>query len=106
MLKDDTSPRHPRETRPMSATAEASTTELTDYEAEQVGRIAAWKAEHPNTLAELFRVAAQPVARAIETVIPDAVARKAIEAGYRAAELAAAGGDVARRAGVGHVSDL
>src|SRR4051794_29488371 len=90
----------------MIATAEATTTELTEYEAEQVERIAAWKAEHPNALAELFRMAAHPVARAFERVIPDAVARKAIEAGYRAAELTADGRDVARRAGVGDVGEL
>jgi hypothetical protein len=90
----------------MIATAEASTAELTDYEAEQVEEIAAWKAEHPNAISELFHKVAQPVARTLEQVIPDAIVQKAIEASYLAAERAASPEDLMRQAGVRELGEF
>src|SRR5258707_7585367 len=84
----------------MIATVEAPAAELTEYEAEQVEQIARWKAEHPNILSELFRMVAQPVARAVEQVIPDPVFQRAIEVTYRVAQKAADPALVVRQAGV------
>ena len=90
----------------MIATANIATDELTEYEAGQVEQIAAWKAEHPTALSELFRVAAQPLAGAIGKLIPDPVVQKAIEGGYMTAERTANPGDIVRRAGVDDLTEL
>jgi hypothetical protein len=106
MAKATRSRKHPAGKPSRTATAEAPNAELTDYEAGVVEEIAAWKATHPNVLSELFRLVAQPVARAFEQVIPDAAARKAIEAGYAAAERAADPEDIVRQAGVADLGEL
>lgn len=90
----------------MIATVEAPAAELTEYEAEQVEQIARWKAEHPNILSELFRMVAQPVARAVEQVIPDPVFQRAIEVTYRVAQKAADPELVVRQAGVRDLGEL
>jgi len=82
------------------------TKKLTDYESRQAEQIAAWKAEFPNPFGELFRRLAQPVAKAIEFIIPDRVALLAIRATYRASDLAANVGDIKLQAGVDDISEL
>lgn len=79
---------------------------LTDYEARQVEEIAAWKAEFPNPFGELFRRAAQPLAKVVEFLIPDQIALGAIEAAYKASELAAFQGDLKIQAGVKDIAEL
>jgi EcsC protein family len=80
--------------------------ELTDYEARQVEKIAAWKASFPNPFGELFRHAAQPLADFVERFIPDRIALLSIDAAYNASDLSASENDIKIQAGVGHISEL
>jgi EcsC protein family len=79
---------------------------LTPYEAEQVERIAAWKARPPHPLSELWKRTALPVARAVEKLIPDAVVRVAIKKAYDATDWLAAREEIRRRAGVEELAEL
>jgi hypothetical protein len=79
---------------------------LTTYEAEQLRQIAAWKSEPTNPLSELWKMISLPVARAVETVIPEAVVRSAIERSYDASELIAGRKDIQRQAGVKSIRGL
>ena len=90
----------------MTSTAEKSETKLTDYEQAQVEKIASWKASHPNAFGELFHRVARPVARFFEFIVPDAVALGAIEAVYKASDLAATQEDIKLQAGVADLSEL
>ena len=90
----------------MSAHGRTGRKHLTDYEAEQVRQIAAWKSESPNPLSELWSMVARPVARAMEFVIPDAVARAAIERTDDAADFLAGQEDIKRQAGVRDLAEL
>ena len=47
----------------MSEPSSPGSDELTDYEGEQVRRIAAWKSEPPNPFAEMFKMITLPGAR-------------------------------------------
>src|SRR3954454_19536899 len=88
------------------ATKAAKGKKLTDYESRQVEKIAAWKSEFPNPFGELFRRAAQPLAKAVELIIPDRIALLAIEAAYKASDLAATQADIRLQAGVEELSEL
>src|SRR3954451_10823509 len=90
----------------MNRTVEKPKPKLTDYEARQVEKIAAWKAEYPNPFGELFRRAAQPIAKVVEVVVPDRLALGAINAAYKASELSATRSDIAVQAGVRDISEL
>ncbi len=79
---------------------------LTAYEAEQVRQIAAWKSEPTNPLSELWKMITLPVAKAVETVIPDAVVRLAMERSYDASELLAGRKDIQNQAGVKSLTAL
>jgi len=79
---------------------------LTGYEERQVEKIAAWKAEFPNPFGELFRRAAQPLAKVVEFIIPDQIALGSIDAAYRASELAAFQSDLKAQAGVQDITEL
>jgi hypothetical protein len=89
-----------------TTTAEKSESKLTDYEQAQVEQIASWKASHPNALGELFHRVTRPVARFVEYILPDAVALGAIDAVYKASELAATQEDIKLQAGVADLSEL
>ena len=90
----------------MTSTVVKSETKLTDYEQAQVEKIASWKASHPNAFGELFHRVARPVARFFEFIVPDAVALGAIEAVYKASDLAATQEDIKLQAGVADLSEL
>src|SRR3954447_16666848 len=90
----------------MSRTVEKPKAKLTDYEARQVEKIAAWKAEYPNPFGELFRRVAHPIAKVVELVIPDQLAIGAINAAYKASELSATRSDIERQAGVSDIAEL
>ena len=90
----------------MSRTVANPKPKLTEYEAGQVEKIAAWKAEYPNPFGELFRRAAQPIAKVVEAVFPDQLALAAINAAYKASELTATQSDIEIQAGVGDISEL
>ncbi len=79
---------------------------LTEYESRQVEKIAAWKSEFPNPFGELFRRAAQPLAKVAEAVIPDRLALLSIDAAYKASDLTATQGDIKRQAGVADLPGL
>lgn len=78
----------------------------TDYEAQQVREVASWKSRPPNPFAELFRWVVRPIAKGVETLIPDPLGLAAVDAAYRASDVLATQADVKRRAGVGDVRDL
>lgn len=90
----------------MKKSSRKSRPSLTAYEAEQVEQIAAWKSEPPNPLSELWQMAAKPVGKAIGLVIPNVVARAAIERIDDAADLLAGQEDIKRKAGVGDLAEL
>jgi EcsC protein family len=79
---------------------------LTNYEQGQVEKIASWKASNPNPFGELLHRVTKPVAKFVELIIPDAVALSAIEAVYKASELAASQRDIKLSAGVSDLSEL
>jgi hypothetical protein len=64
---------------------------LTEYEAEQVREIAAWKSRPPNPFGELFRKMARPGSRLVERVTPDRFVKGAIDRAYDVAHRAADG---------------
>jgi len=80
--------------------------ELSRYESRQVDEIAAWKAEFPHPLAELFRRTMQPLASAVEFLIPDRLARAAVETAYRTADRLANPTEIERDAGVADLREL
>ncbi len=90
----------------MSAHGRTGRKHLTDYEAEQVRHIAAWKSEPPNPLSELWGIIAKPAAKALEFVIPDSLARAAIEKIDDTADLMAGQEDIKRQAGVRDLAEL
>ena len=55
---------------------------------------------------ELFHEAAKPLSRVIQFIVPDALARGAIEAAYKASELSATQSDIELQAGVRDVREL
>jgi EcsC protein family len=79
---------------------------LTPYEAEQVGRIAAWKSDAPSPVTELWKRISLPVASAIEKLIPDSVVRAAVTSAYDASDFLAGEESVKRRAGVRDLAEL
>ena len=60
--------------------------ELTEYEKEQVERIAAWKSEPPNIVAESWHLLVLQLAKFVTKFLPEAAVRLAIESSYAAAE--------------------
>ena len=90
----------------MSVATGTKKSELTAYEREQVRRIAAWKAEPPNALAELWKRISLPVARLVEKLLPDSLVRVAITKAYDVSELLAGQEAIRRRAGVKDLGEL
>ncbi len=90
----------------MSAAASAPATELTEYESRQIREIAEWKAAHPSVWAEAFRLAALPLARAVDKATPDRLVILAIDAVYDVAEKTALADDIKRYAGVRELAEL
>lgn len=90
----------------MLANATTAAPSLTEYEADQVARIAAWKCEHPLIISEVFRMIAQPIAHAAERIIPDSLARGAVNLTYHAAEATAWRQDIMRQARVDDLAEL
>jgi hypothetical protein len=79
---------------------------LTEYEARQVEKIAAWKGAFPNPFGELFHRAAMPIGKVVEAVIPDRVVLAAIQAAYKASDLSATTKDIKAQAGVDDIAKL
>jgi len=88
------------------ATRSEKKKQLSDYETRQIERIAAWKSEFPNPFGELFRRAAEPVAKAVELVVPDQIALLAIDTAYKASDRAATQGDIRAQAEVSDIAEL
>lgn len=90
----------------MSRRTKTERSHLTEYEAEQVRRIAAWKSEPPNPLTELWSLVTKPAARAVEKIIPDRLVEMTVERLDDAAALLAGQEDIKRRAGVRDIEEL
>jgi hypothetical protein len=80
--------------------------ELTEYEKEQIERIAAWKSEPPNIVAESWNLLVLQATKLVTKFVPEAAVRLAIESSYTAAEKLAGRQNVAHRAGVGDITEL
>ena len=90
----------------MKKQAETDRKRLTDHEAGQVRQIAAWKSEPPNPLSELWKIITQPGAKVLGMVIPDGLARAAIEKADDVADFMAGQEDIKRRFGVRDLDEL
>jgi EcsC protein family len=90
----------------MSTREQAATTTLTNYEAEQVEQIGAWKSKPINPVAEVWNLIALQAAKLATVLIPDVVVRLAVESSYRAALMVATPESAARQAGVANVKEL
>src|ERR1700729_3324142 len=90
----------------MKKRAETDRKRLTDHEAGQVRQIAAWKSEPPNPLSELWKIITQPGAKVLGMVIPNGLARAAIEKADDVADFMAGQEDIKRRFGVRDLDEL
>ena len=107
-MADRLTPRPPTEPRRSfdDWRARAEHGRLTEYEAEQVRRIAEWKALPPNPFTEIWQTITLPVARVVERLIPERLAEVAIEKLDDLADLLAGQEDIKRRAGVDDLAEL
>jgi hypothetical protein len=90
----------------MSDHARTGRKPLTDYEAEQVERIAAWKSQPPHPLSEMWRLITAPAANALEKVTPDRLVEMIFDKSDDLAEAMAGQEDIKRRAGVRDLAEL
>jgi len=79
---------------------------LTDYERQQIRRIAGWKAEPPALVAEALDVLAHPLVSLAERLIPEQVLRDAVRMSYEASEVFAHREQILAQAGVQSLKDL
>src|SRR5262245_20347838 len=79
---------------------------LTDYEARVVQEIATWKAEPPGLYTLLTGRLTKPFAWALQHVIPEAAARKAIETAYAASDWLATPDEAIAKGGVEKLEEL
>jgi hypothetical protein len=80
--------------------------QLTEYELTQVREIAEWKSRPPNPFAEIFRLLTSPGVKLAENAVPDAVARRAINLAFEAAQKLVGNDEEWRRVGSDNLSDL
>ena len=80
--------------------------ELTEYEKVQIERIAAWKSEPPNIVAESWNLLVLQATELVTKFVPEAAVRLAIESSYTAAEKLGGRQNVAHRAGVADITEL
>jgi hypothetical protein len=79
---------------------------LTNYESRVVQEIAAWKVEPPGLYTQLTGRLTKPFAWALRHVIPEAAARKAIEAAYATSDWLAAPDEAIAKGGVEKLEEL
>ncbi len=79
---------------------------LTDYEAAQVTRIAAWKARKPGVLRRSLATLKWPLTRVFETLLPSKRARGLFERVHRAADWKHGRSLIERSLGIDHVHEL
>ena len=79
---------------------------LTAYESRVVREIAAWKVEAPSLYTRITSRLTKPFAWALRHVIPEAAARKAIEAAYATSDWLAAPDEAIAKGGVEKLEEL
>jgi hypothetical protein len=79
---------------------------LTPYEAEQVRRIAGWKAEHPSYISAAVEKLTLPLVRLAERILPENAVRESIEDAYTSSEVTAHHEKVLQKAGVSSLDEL
>jgi EcsC protein family len=79
---------------------------LTQYEREQIERIAAWKSEPPNIVAESWNLLVLQATKFVTKIVPEVAISLAIESSYTAAEKLAGRQNIAHRAGAGDIAEL
>ncbi|MFO0919511.1 MAG: EcsC family protein [Planctomycetaceae bacterium] len=82
------------------------TTPLSDYEAQVVQEIAAWKAGDAGLFNKLTNKLTMPVAWTLQHVIPESAARSAIETAYATSDWLASPKDLLERAQVDSIHEL
>lgn len=90
----------------MTRATQGGHAELTPYEERQVHAIAEWKSQPPNPFAETIKMLTLPGASALEKVIPDRLARGAIEKAYDVSAYFSGMDDVKRLGGVADVTAM
>jgi hypothetical protein len=81
-------------------------TPLTEYEAKVVAQIATWKAEKTGLYTQLTSRLTKPVASAIQYVIPEVAARKAVEAAYATSDWLANPDEIIKKGRVRSLDEL
>jgi hypothetical protein len=84
----------------------AITTNLGEYEKEQIRAIEEWKNEKPSVIVSVFGVVMFPISLLIQTFVPRSAIRRAISGTSWAAERFADEGDVMRKGGVSEIDVL
>ena len=84
----------------------ATTTNLGEYEKEQIRSIEEWKNEKPPAIVSAFGVVMFPISLLIQTLVPRSAIRRAISGTSWAAERFVDEGDVLRKGGVSEVECL
>ena len=79
---------------------------LTEYEAEQVRRIALWKAERPGRLLTSYRALTRPISKWIAKVVPGGMVRATLAKVEAASEIQDTAADIIKAAGIGAIPDL
>ncbi len=79
---------------------------LSDYEAEQVEAIAAWKAERPSLLMDSFRSVARPLANLFKKCVPGTSVRAILNEVEKRAEAHESACDILKTAGASKIHDL
>lgn len=79
---------------------------LTDYERQQICKIAGWKAEPPSYLSAVLDKVTRPLVKAVEHVVPPDKIAEAIENAYASAETASHRVKIAQRANVANTREL
>jgi hypothetical protein len=83
-----------------------TTSPLTDYETKAVQEIAAWKSEKLGLYGHVTSRMTKPLAWALQHVIPEVAARKAIEAAYATSDWLASPGEILEKGGVQTLPEL
>ncbi len=79
---------------------------LTEYEAEQVRRIALWKAERPGRLLTSYRALTRPISKWVAKVVPGSMVHATLAKVEAASEIQETAADIIKDAGIGAIPDL
>lgn len=82
------------------------THQLTEYEAEQLSAIQAWRTEEPSVISKSLGTVFTPVSWLTQKLIPEKAIRSAVYAAIKAADKLTADGDIKKSANVSDIGEL